>query len=224
MNALHSQLEIHTKENEFLRQLLLQQDKGSQAPAGQLINLERLEADNNSLRQNIQNMEREIANLISLTEKSQRLSTAYSPPGISSKVLKVKERYETHLTGMKEEVEQLRLENLSLKAIHSNCEQHSFTDASFASNYMADQTSNVEELDLIVDDQKAKNLLHKSPRLNSKSEISLDIGSPVLVSKGDKECEFTKEFEELQKNVLSQFEKRLNNCINNFTSDDQLSM
>lgn len=213
VNKLKAQLEIYVKENDFLRTFLLQQERPSSTQRDHFQYLEKLEADNNSLKDNIANMETEIANLLRLSEPNKAVGVT-SPSSSKVEVRQVKERYDRHLMNMKAEVEQLTLENLSLKAMHQHCD-HSMVSGIESKNnslLISNSSKNLEEqvdIDYIVPVPDSPALYSEKSVIDSpcqaNSEKSLSIGTPL-----------TKEFKELQENVLKQFEAKLNECVTNF--------
>ena len=220
VGMLKAQLKIYVKENDFLRTLLLQQDRTSSTPNKQLQYLEKLEADNNSLKENIANMESEIGNLLRLSEQNNR-ATGASPPLSANRaeVKQVKERYDRHLRKMKAEVEQLTLENLSLKAMHQHCDHsvisglESNGDSVVISN---DEDFNVDKTDRAV----LTTFPNSAPNYITTPSIKSDVDSPARINCSDKSLSIksplTKEFQELQDNVLKEFEAKLNECVSNF--------
>lgn len=211
VGMLRAQLEIYVKENDFLRTFLLQQDHtGSNTPNKQLHYLEKLEADNNSLKGNIANMETEIANLVRFSEQNNRSAgTNSSPSANRSEVREVKERYERHLCSMKAELEQLTLENLSLKTKHQHCDHSVISGLESNGNSVVlsnDKEYHVEKPYVAPNPVPAFNLI-ASPSAKS------------VVDSPGRNSPLTKEFKELQENVLKQFEAKLNECVSNFHNE-----
>ena len=218
VSMLKTQLEIYVKENDFLRTFLLQQDRTGSNSNKHFEYLEKLEADNNSLKENIANMESEIANLLKLSEKNSRAVGTLSSP---CEVKQVKERYDRHLENMKAEVEQLTLENLSLKAMHQHC-NHSVisglesngnsvvisNDGEYECNNRGPYSDEVPALKL-PETPSVKSILD-SPGKRSLNGKSSSINSPL-----------TKEFKDLQETILKAFEAKLNQCVTNFQTGSQ---
>jgi len=127
--SLQSQVQLHEKENCFLRKLSLKQLKSQGNPSStddQKLFFERLESENAGLKNNILHMESEIAALMQITEESYKRAIDQSKQSdvsqdmvlTHSEVRRVKERYEVHLHNMKREIEELKLENTELKVIN----------------------------------------------------------------------------------------------------------
>lgn len=224
VELIKAQLEIYQKENNFLRTFLIQQDRTSNSGPHCPADLEKLEADNHSLKENICNMEKEIAGILKITEQSIHPEKMQSPSSTKAEVIQVKEMYEQHLENMKAEVEQLRLANLSLKVMHQNCDHHNCLNVS-------DLESNKDSLIL---DHKFTDCLTELD--NGKTKKSLHCTSPslsIIKNIDDKQKSFiindatctemsnplTDEFAELQKSVLKKFEAKLNECVSNFNND-----
>lgn len=247
VSMIRAQLDIHLKENDFLRTYLLQQEKLHPGQNNQFQFLEKLEADNLSLKENILNMEGELSNLIKLTEQKS-FGTLQENTSFTSKI---KEYYEQHLTELKSEMEEIKLENLSLKAVHEHCDHSNIS--CFSSIH---QSPGVSLVSISQADDKVKETIEKPPMSPSfaPSEYSLSLTpqpkktdispvtpknekvaefSPLTISSFKDRCKesdsvslsssLTKDFEHLQKNVLRQFEQKLNECIDNFNPNKSSS-
>ena len=218
VSMLKTQLEIYLKENDFLRTFLLQKDHSGSKKHFQY--LEKLEADNNSLKENIANMEEEIANLLKLSEQNSRAVGTLSSP---SEVKQVKERYDRHLQNMKAEVEQLTLENLSLKAMHQHCDHSVISELDSNGNSVVLSSHGHGETDL----NKSGSILSEVPALKFPETPS--IKSVTVDSPGKRNLDkcssinspLTKEFKDLQENILKAFEAKLNQCVSNFQTGTQ---
>ena len=223
VELIRAQLGIYQKENDFLRTFIMKQEKTSNPTQHcQVSFLERLEADNYSLKENILNMEQEIANILKLTERCNQPGTMLSPSSTKVEVKQVKEKYEQHLQNMKSEVEQLQLANLSLQVMHHNCSHSETTELDLESNNNSMLLENGVNQSLNTGISSTGSIKSEycisnvSPGIKNNEKNPFSINESINTTKNNS---LTEEFAELQKSVLKKFEAKLNECVSNFNSE-----
>ena len=126
---------------------------------------------------------------------------------------------------MKAEVEQLTLENLSLKAMHQHCDHSVISGLELNGGSVVlsnDEDFHVDKTDNAV----LSSFPHSVPNYLTTPSIKSDVDSPARINCSEKSISIksplTKEFQELQDNVLKKFEAKLNECVSNFQTDSNL--